>query len=93
MKGNNYWSYAPYRPLLTEVGDIYICRIAPGENSIHFEWLDGGEEYSVYLRKRGEEAFELYNTVKENQCDITDLETETDYEFYVHSGKEKSRIL
>lgn len=92
MKGNNYWSYAPYRPLLTDVGDIYICRIAPGENSIHFEWLDGGEEYNVYLRKRGEEEFEFYKIVKENQCDITDLETETDYEFYVQSGEKKSRI-
>ena len=40
MKGSNTWSYAPYRPLLANVGDIYICRIAPQKNAIHFEWLD-----------------------------------------------------
>ena len=40
MRGTNTWSYAPYKPLLTEVGDIYICRIAPYEASIHVEWLE-----------------------------------------------------
>ena len=40
MKGYNFWSYAPYKPLLRDVGDIYICRIAPNKNNIHFEWLD-----------------------------------------------------
>ena len=92
MRGNKNWSYSPYRPLLTDVGDIYICRIAPDESSIHFEWLDCGEEYNVFLRKRGDEAFKLYKTVTGNQCDITDLENETDYEFYVQSDKGKSRI-
>ena len=28
MKGYNLWSYAPYKPLLRNVGDIYICRTA-----------------------------------------------------------------
>ena len=49
MKGYNLWSYAPYRPFFRNVGDIYICRVAPNETTIHFEWLDiGAEEYSVF---------------------------------------------
>ena len=51
MKGYNLWSYAPYRPFLHNVGDIYICRIAPSENTIHFEWLDSEDtEYSIFYR-------------------------------------------
>ncbi len=52
MQGLNTWSYHPYRPFLTDVGDIYICRVAPGNNSIRFEWLGEGATYSVYYRKR-----------------------------------------
>lgn len=49
MKDYNFWGYAPYKLLLRSVGDIYICRIVPSKNSIHFEWLDSGESaYSVY---------------------------------------------
>ena len=39
MKGNNYWSYAPYRPLLTDVGDIYICRLSNGDGFFECELL------------------------------------------------------
>lgn len=92
MKGHNLWSYAPYRPLLTEVGELYICRVVPGKNAIHFEWLDTDGVYHVFYRKRGEEHFHTYKTVSGNECDIFDLETETDYEFYVQSGKKKSRV-
>lgn len=92
MKGYNYWSYAPYRPLLTDVGDIYICRVAPGENSIHFEWLEGGNEFKIYLKKRSDKDFVFVGTTTDSQFDIENLETDTDYEFYVESGTKKSRI-
>lgn len=92
MKGHNLWSYAPYKPLMTEVGDIYICRIAPDVRSIHFEWLGDAESYDVFYRKRGDESFEFYQEVAVNECDIMKLETETDYEFYVTAGEKKSRI-
>lgn len=92
MKGYNLWSYAPYKPLLSDVGDIYICRVVPYENSIHFEWLKKDLEYSVFLRRRGEEKFEFFGTTTENEYDILNLETETEYEFYVESGQKKSRI-
>lgn len=29
MKGHSNWSYAPYKPLMTNCGDIYINRIVP----------------------------------------------------------------
>ncbi len=93
MKGINKWSYAPYRPFLYEVGDIYICRIAPEETSVHFEWLcDGEGVYSVYYRKCGGEAFVKAGETTLGSYDIIDLDTETDYEFYVARGEKKSRI-
>lgn len=93
MKGVNSWSYRPYRPCLTEVGDIYICRLAPSRAAIHLEWLSVGElEYSVYYRLRDEGDFVCVCKTKENFCDISDLETERDYEFYVEAGDLRSRI-
>ena len=93
MKGHNLWSYAPYKPLLRNVGDIYICRIAPSENTIHFEWLDiGAEEYSVFYRPRNVGDFICYGKTKNTEFDIVNLETDTDYEFYIESGEKKSLI-
>ena len=57
MRGYSGWNYAPYRPFMTEVGDIYICRIVPSTHAIHFEWLDVGETCEVFCRKRGEGDF------------------------------------
>jgi len=93
MKGYNLWSYAPYKPLLRDVGDIYICRIAPGENSIHLEWLAIDEEaYSVFYRKRNADGFTCCGKVNETAFDIKDLDSNTDYEFYVCSDKKKSLV-
>ncbi|MBQ7916590.1 MAG: hypothetical protein IJ315_07365 [Firmicutes bacterium] len=92
MKGYNGWSYAPYRPFLFEVGDIYICRVAPSATQIHLEWLGGAEEYTVYVRRRGEASFVAAGTVLGCEYDITDLEDGTDYEFYVTLGDKKSRV-
>jgi len=95
MKGYNYWSYAPYKPLLTEVGDIYICRVVPYENSIHLEWL-GTEhnEYTIYYKNHDKDIFpfSVAGTTTKNEFDITGLNTETNYEFFVKSGSSKSRI-
>ena len=93
MQGYNLWSYSPYKPLLRNVGDIYICRIAPDENSIHFEWLGPeGKEYSVFYRKRSEGEFILYEKCNRVECDIIKLESDTDYEFYVECENKKSLI-
>lgn len=93
MKGHSLWSYKPYTPPLFNVGDIYICRVVPHENSIHFEWLKNDEEcFKVYYRKRDNEEFIHYTDTNKNECDILELDTDTDYEFYVASGEKKSRI-
>ena len=91
MRGYNKWSYAPYKPLLTEVGDIYICRIAPYENYIHLEWLESCGECRIFYKKRDAEDFVLSGKTAKNQFDITGLEAETDYEFYITADQKKSR--
>ena len=99
MKGYNLWSYAPYRPFLWEVGEIYICRLAPTKDSIHLEWLDAGcDAYDVFYRERGEGEFALCGTVIKEcgkeyyEFDICELECGKDYEFFVRSGEKKSRV-
>jgi len=93
MKGTTTWSYAPYRPLLTDVGDIYICRIAPSDTAIHFEWSDiGAPSYSVFYRKRGKIDFILADTVTGTSYDLTGLTSNTDYELLVTAGTRKSRV-
>ena len=93
MKGYNLWSYAPYKPFLHNVGDIYICRIAPSETAIHFEWLDtGAEDYSVFYRVRDEKDFICYGKTNGTEFDIVNLEPETDYEFYVKTDDKTSLI-
>ena len=93
MKGYNKWSYAPYRPPLTEVGDVYISRVVPRECGIYFEWLCENEStYTVFYRERGAEDFVRYCDTKEGFCDISGLTEDTDYEFYVAYGDKKSRV-
>ena len=93
MKGYNKWSYAPYKPFLREVGDIYICRVAPSETAIHLEWLyEGDVSFDVYYRKRDEGEFTLAGTTTSSYFDITGIERDTDYQFYVVSGDKKSRV-
>ena len=93
MKGYNGWSYAPYKPFLFETGDIYICRIAPGVDNIHFEWLGEAEaEYKVYLRERESSQFICCGATKGNEYTIGNLIENRDYEFYVTTDEKKSRI-
>lgn len=93
MKGQALWSHHPYRPLLRDVGDIYICRIVPGENAIHLEWLPTGDEaYCVFCRKQGGAEFLLCGSTSGNEYDITGLTAQTDYAFYVCAGSRKSLV-
>jgi len=95
MKAHKEWSYAPYRPLFFEVGEIYICRVAPLETSISFDWLpleeDSDALYSIYITKRNLEQFTFVGTTKENTYTISNLEEDSEYEFYVECGTKKSR--
>ena len=93
MKGQSLWSYAPYKPFFHETGDIYVCRIVPTEDSIHLEWLDAGKaEYTVKYCTRGESDFITYCVTDKKECDISGLEKDTDYEFFVSTNEKKSRI-
>ena len=93
MKGINTWSYAPYRPFLYETGDIYICRIAPCENEIHFEWLAENDEVcEVFFRKRDEGEFVKAGESSAGEYTIKELCSDTDFEFFVQSGRGKSRV-
>ncbi len=93
MKSHKSWSYSPYKPPFYDVGDIYICRVAPDKNIIHFEWLDIDEKsYEVFSRKKNEGEFEKIGVTDKCEYNIESLETDTDYEFYVCAGDKKSRV-
>ena len=92
MRKHNGWSYAPYKPPFTEVGDICICRVVPYVDSIRIEWLEDVGECTAYLRKRGEGEFIAVGTSSEKFFVFEGLETEVDYEFYIECGEKKSRI-
>lgn len=92
MKGYGKWSYAPYRPLIWNGGDIYICRVAPKKSCIHIEWIDNGGEYGIFLRERDKGDFALVGSSHSGSFDITDLPENTDFEFYVCCGDKKSAV-
>ncbi|MCR5263823.1 MAG: hypothetical protein K6D94_08120 [Clostridiales bacterium] len=94
MKGVTKWSFRPYRPLLFDTGDIYICRVYPYTGQIGFDWLPAGDgaEYTVCWRRRGSGSpFETLTT-KETSVLLTGLEDGTDYEFKVACGEKASRL-
>lgn len=93
MKKSVAWNYRPYRPFFFEVGDIYICRIAPDNGLIHLEWLDDDKlTYTLRYRKRGAEAYTVIENVSGGEYTLSDLEADTDYEFFLSSGEKKSRV-
>ncbi|MGN1122342.1 MAG: hypothetical protein ACI4RV_08245 [Eubacteriales bacterium] len=93
MKAHKSWSYAPYRPPFFYAGDIYICRIAPAENSITFDWLDiGAAQYDVYYRVKDEGAFVMAGQTSACTYTIGNLVPYCDYEFYVCADSKTSRV-
>lgn len=91
MKGISGWSYRPYKPFFFDVGDVYICRVVPHPNKIHFEWISDEESFSVFYRPRGMGEFIHYADTQEKHCDIVGLSCDLEYEFYVSSGQKRSR--
>ena len=93
MKGHSLHSYHRYMPPLKNLGDIYICRVAPYDHTIHLEWQETGDAaYSVYCRPMGEGEFVLCGTTSATEFAITDLPEGRDYEFYVTAGDKKSLV-
>ncbi|MBQ8611974.1 MAG: exo-alpha-sialidase [Oscillospiraceae bacterium] len=93
MKAHKNWSYAPYRPPFTEVGEPYICRVAPAADAIALQWLPcGAAEYTVFCRVRGEGEFLPVLTTGGDSAVIGQLCEGKEYEFYVQAEEKRSRI-
>ncbi len=94
MKKPKTWSYAPYKPLFFNTGDIYICRVVPKENSITIDWLpiDGVDNYNIFIRERDAEEFVKIGVTSDTTFTVTGREYETEYAFYVEADGKKSRV-
>ena len=94
MTGTTSWSFAPYKPLLFDTGDIYICRLYPGVGTIGLDWLplDDATGYTVCWRNRKAFAWVGSAYVEDSSYTITGLADETDYEVQVFCGTKKSRV-
>ena len=83
MKKHTGWSYAPYKPLFYDTGDIYICHLTNGEGYFACDWLegDGCTEYSLDYRERGSNADYINaGTTKECTFKVCGLNKEKEYE-------------
>lgn len=58
------------------------------------EWLpcNGTDPYTVFCRPRGEDTFTTVGQTAGTEFDITGLASDRDYEFYVMTGSQKSRV-
>lgn len=93
MKKHKGWSYAPYKPLFFEGGDIYICRLAPSADAITLDWLDiGAKSYKIYCRERFMGEYKLCGETDKLTYTITSLMRGMEYEFYVEADGKKSRV-
>ncbi len=92
MKPAVSWSYHPYAPPFHEIGDPYLCRIAPGRASVTLEWLGARDgAFTVRWRRRGEADFTGERHVCGTAVTLTDLEDGCDYECAVFRADTGSR--
>ena len=80
MKPALTWSYHPYSPPFHEIGDPYLCRIAPGRSSVTLAWCGSPDgTYRVCWKKRGEPDFTDEKTVCGTSVTLTNLDDGCDY--------------
>ena len=92
MKPALTWSYRPYSPPFHEIGDPYLCRIAPGKDSVTLEWLGSPEgEYRVKWGLRGESGFTDEISVRGTSVTFAGLEEGRDYACAVFCADTGSR--
>lgn len=94
MRGHSGWSYTPYLPFEERDDSPRICRIAPSENSIEVEWLDGKKAapHMLFYRKRGAGTYSNIS-ISSRVFLLEGLERDTEYELYVEdSSGHKSNI-
>ncbi len=92
MRSHKNWSYSHYAPTFFDGGDIYICRVAPSQDSITVEWKGSDGDCTVFCRQRGEGEFEAISESALGEFKIEGLENGVEYEFYVTDGKKNSRV-
>ncbi|MBE6636136.1 MAG: exo-alpha-sialidase [Ruminococcaceae bacterium] len=88
MKCSNNICHRPYSPPNVNLGEPYICRLAPGELSIELEWFDTGKgaaSYTLHIAKRGSEDHRAIDALP-GTITVDGLDTDTEYEFYIESS-------
>ena len=93
MKLHSAWSYDRFLPLFFDGGDIYICRLVPGEGTLTFETKEPpAKAYDVFYRVRGSEEWLSAGQMTGTVFTLSGLADLTDYELYVSEGEKKSRV-
>lgn len=98
MKGQSEWGYKPYTPLnrIKKRKQPYICRIAPGEDSIEFEWFDKDYDGRHFVNWRSADSGDAYEQeeLTGHSGLLRGLKRECDYDFFITraEGEEKSDV-
>lgn len=89
MRGSNKIHHRPYLPA-TRLGELkhpYICRLAPFSDGFELEWLPASDgEHNLFYCERGKKAYTKV-LLESTTVKIENLETETEYEFYIEDNK------
>ena len=93
MKAHRAWSYAPYRPPFVEIGDVYINRVVPTENSIEIEWLAAKGEKKAYIRERGNGEFAFAGRSKMINLSFAILKTRRSMSFLSSALERKAESV
>lgn len=95
MKGQSGWGYKPYTPLnrMEKREQPYICRIAPGEDFIEFEWIDEGYDGVHFVNWRLADSRDEYEQVQlsEDSSLLSELKIDCDYEFFITRAEGEKR--
>ena len=90
MKPVSSWNFTPYTPLDRPERAVnpYICRVAPAQNAIAFDFIDNGASskatHTLFYRERNTGADFTALPLENDDCGhIVGLRFHTDYEFYV----------
>ncbi len=94
------WSARPYLPLRdAERGSVpYICRLAPGETDLTFQWFDKtyGCGHTVHWKKSDDTEWNCRTIERETEV-LAGLTPDTEYTFYLSredgSAVSKSRLF
>lgn len=87
MKGINSWHFHPYRPFhkIYQAALPFICRLAPGVNTIELEWFDKGDLGAHTLKWREKGSNENWNVMAADaaRLRIEGLKPYHDYELCI----------